>query len=453
MAISPAAAVERDFPAPREPVPQPPARIRVLTGYFRTHWETLSAPEQQQLQAGWDTRALPLIEDDPDGDPDVRAVTFLYRNSAAAAVILSANAMVHPDTLGACEFEALPDGLWALTWQMPASWEASYRITVHTGTGTPPWRTAADRRGVRLAADAGGPDPRNSVLSTGMSGAATSVLRLPAAPPAPWLATPVPAASAGTSIMGDDSAAGLLPQGRCWAGGRTSGPRHVLGDFVRSLELRRVRDRHTGRMRNVWLYRPRVPLAAPTPLLVLHDGQVWAKYQNLAGTLDAAIDAGILPPLHVAMVDSVDVPTRSRELSGPTGSVDFAACDLIPELRRSLPLSPDPLHTVISGASYGGLAALWQVARFPGTAATALAQSPSLWRYDLDQPLLEAAGRIRVRLQAGCYEPSIHAPARALHAALAESGVDTDFRSVTGGHDWAWWHPWLIRGLAAVLAD
>jgi len=435
-------------------VPQPPARIRVLPGHFRAHWERLSAPERDQLLADWDTRALPLVEDDPDGDPDVRAVTFLYRDCAAAAVILSANAMVHPATLGACEFEALPDGLWALTWQMPAAWEASYRITVHSGPGTPPWRVAADRRGVRLAADAGGPDPRNAVLSTGMSGTATSVLRLPAAPPSPWLAAPVPAASAGTSIMGEAAAAsGRLPPAHCWASSGPAGPKHVLGDFVRGLELRRIRDAGAGRLRNIWLYRPRVPPAAPTPLLVLHDGQVWAKYQNLAGTLDAAIGSGILPPLHVAMVDSVDVSTRSRELSGPTGSVDFVAQGLIPELRRTLPLTRDPLQTVVSGASYGGLAALWQAARFPEAAGTALAQSPSLWRYDLDQPLLEAAGRIRVRLQAGCYEPSIHAPARALHAALAEGGVDTGFDSVTGGHDWAWWHPWLIRGLAAVLAE
>lgn len=439
-----------EFPSPRLPVPQPPADIRVLTGHFRSHWERLSTPERRQLLAGWDTLTLPLVEDDPDGDPNLRAVTFLYRDFAAAAVVCSANAMVHPDTLSACEFEDLPDGLWALTWQMPASWEASYRITAHTGRGVPPWRAATDRRMVRLAADAGGPDPRNAALSTGMSGAATSVVRLPAAPSSPWLAAPVPASPAGTSIMGDAAASGQVAQ--CWASRGPSGPRHVLGDFVRHLELRRIRDTGAGRLRNVWLYRPRVPLAGPTPLLVLHDGQVWAKYQNLAGTLDAAIAAGFLPPLHVAMVDSVDVPTRSRELSGPVGSVDFVAQSLIPDLRRSLPITRDPLQTIVSGASYGGLASLWQAARYPGAAATALAQSPSLWRYDLDRPLLAAAGRIRVHLQAGCFEPTVHAPAQALHAALAENGVDAEFQSITGGHDWAWWHPWLIRGLAEVLS-
>lgn len=437
------------FPPPREPVPQPPAAIHVLPGHFRAYWDSLSGPERVQLLTGRDAWEAPLIEDAPEAGPDYRAVTFLCLDPEASAVILSANAMVHPDTLGSCEFEALPEGLWALTWIMPASWEASYRITVHKGPGTPPWRTAVDRRGVRLAADAGGTDPRNPARSTGMSGAATSVARLPAAPPSPWLAAPVPAGADGSSIMGVALRLnGLAPAGAA-AGTGTAAAHHVHG--APRLELRHVRDRHAGRSRRVWLYRPRQPQSGPAPLLVLHDGQVWAQYQNLAATLDAAIADGTLPPLYVAMVDSVDAATRARELPGPTGTVDFTACDLIPDLRRSLPLSPDPQRTIISGASYGGLAALWHVARHPETSAVALAQSPSLWRYNLQEPLLSVPGRILVRVQAGVYEPSIHVPAQALHHTLAAAGVDTGFRSITGGHDWAWWHPWLIRGLAGIL--
>jgi len=459
MAISiPVAGTEDGFPPPREPVPQPAAPLSSLPGHFRAHWETLSTPERDQLAAGWDARELPLVEEDPEGNPAIRAVTFLYREPQATAVILSANAMVHPDTAASCEFEALPDGIWALTWRMPADWEASYRITAHTGPLPAPWQVGNDRRTVRLAADAGGPDPQNPALGTGMTGSPTSVLRLPAAPPAGWLAVPTPAVESGASIMGEPTpmrAPALLrtgsSQGR--VSGPAPGPRFVSGDFVPGLELRRVRDRQANRLRNVWLYRPRAAGRVPTPLILLHDGQVWAKYQNLAATLDQAIADGVLPPLHVAMVDSVDVPTRGRELSGPTGSVDFVARDLLPGLRRTLPVTPDPLQTVISGASYGGLAALWQLARYPQAAGTALAQSPSLWRYDLTEPLLSAQVPIRVRIQAGRYEPSIHEPAGRLNTALAGAGVDTAFRSISGGHDWAWWHPWLIRGLADLFRE
>lgn len=451
---------EGNFPPPREPVPQPAVPVRALAGHFRAHWDTLSAPEREQLLAGWDSRELPLVEADPEGDPAIRAVTFLYRDPRATAVILSANAMVHPDTATSCEFEALPAGVWALTWRMPADWETSYRITVHTGALPAPWQSAVDRRSMRLAADAGGPDPRNPALGTGMAGAPTSVLRLPAAPSAGWLAAPTPAAEAGASIMGEPARAGSVQAARGFEFPRAAsplarsvpGPRHVLGDFVRGLELRRVRDRESGQLRNVWLYRPRVSGSSPTPLVLLHDGQVWAKYQNLPATLDRAIAGGVLPPLHVAMIDSVDVTTRSRELSGPTGSVDFVARDLLPELRRTLPVIADPLQTVVSGASYGGLAALWQLARYPRAAGTALAQSPSLWRYDLTGPLLAVQEPLRIRFQAGRYEPSIHEPAGQLNTALAGNGVDTAFRSISGGHDWAWWHPWLIRGLSDLFS-
>ncbi|MBD8042741.1 DUF3327 domain-containing protein [Arthrobacter sp. Sa2BUA2] len=446
------AAAEGSFPLPRDPVPQPAPALSTLPGHFRAHWQTLSVPERAQLLAGWDTRELPLIEEDPQGDPAVRAVTFLYRNPLATAVILSANAMVHPDTVSACEFEALPDGLWALTWRMPADWESSYRITVHTGAPPAPWQSADDRRAVRLAADAGGPDPRNPALGTGMAGAPTSVLRLPDAPSTGWLATPTPAAESGASIMGEPARPRLSGRRNAGVPGVPTAPRQVLGNFVRGLELRQVRDRQSGQLRTLWLYRPRVSGGRRTPLVLLHDGQVWAKYQNLPATLDRAIADGVLPPIHVAMIDSVDVPTRSRELSGPKGGVDFVARDLLPELRQALPVTQDPLQTVVSGASYGGLAALWQLARYPQAAGTALAQSPSLWRYDLAEPLLAVQEPLRVRIQAGRYEPSIHEPAGRLNTVLAGSGVDTAFRSITGGHDWAWWHPWLIRGLSDLFS-
>lgn len=51
----------------------------------------------------------------------------------------------------------------------------------------------------------------------------------------------------------------------------------------------------------------------------------------------------------------------------------------------------------------------------------ALAQSPSLWRYDLAEPLAKVADRVPL-------------------------GADISLRSVTGGHDWTWWNPWLIHG-------
>ena len=425
----------RSFPDPRVPVPPEPAPLQVLQGYFQRFWSGLGAGGQSDFLARWNTLVLPLVEDDPQGSPEFRAVTFLYREEAdgpgsgapADAVILSANALVDHRNPAVTEFArvtgviAAREGLWALTLRMPQDWEASYRITA-SPVGLPvPWRATRDRRTVRRAADAGSRDPRNPHLGAAMDGTPTSVLRLPGAPAAPWLAAPTP------------------------------GHSHPPTD----LQELWVRDTLAGRLRRVWLYVP--PVAAGgnrrLPLILLHDGQVWVRYQNLPATLDAAVSCGMLPPVCVALIDSADVETRSRELSGPVGTVDFLARDLLPILRGTMPVSQRAEDTVVSGASYGGLAALWQVARYPRLVGKALAQSPSLWRYDLADFLLPVKDRVRIRMQAGRYESTVHQPAAVLAQVLEAAGADVGFRSITGGHDWAWWSPWLIRGLAEVLQD
>ena len=429
------------FPPPRPAVPPTPPPSPVLPGWFRNRWSSWGGRQREQLVDDLPAGSLPLIEPDPRGNPGFRAVTFLHRHAAASAVILSANGLLDHRNPADMEFDRLDDSdLWALTLRMPADWQAGYRITAHVGAGLPPWRLpGADRRTVRLAADAGAPDPLNPMVGAGMSGAPQSLLQLPGAPDAPWLAAATPeAGSTLPSVMG--AGAGDPARARR-AGAAVTGLRELV-----------VPDADAGRDRRVWLYLPQLDQdAADLPLVLLHDGQVWAKYLNLAATLDAATAAGVLPPLAVAMIDSLDVPTRTRELSGPTGTVDFVARDLLPLLRTRFPVTDDPARTVASGASFGGLASLWQLARFPELVGVALAQSPSLWRYDLADPLAAVARRIRIRIQAGIYEDTIHRAGEALHRDLARTGADISLRSITGGHDWAWWNPWLIRGLAELL--
>ncbi|MGO2542096.1 enterochelin esterase domain-containing protein [Specibacter sp. AOP5-B1-6] len=438
------------FPAPQEMAAGPPPHIPVIAGHFSSRWHAGSHGERgfllAQLTPGSPCRS-PWIEAAPDGSPHHRAVTFLHRSANATAVILSANALVNHHDVAASEFERMAGtDLWALTYLMPADWECSYRITAHEGSGPAPWRAATERRAIRMAADAGGPDPLNPVVGAGMNGGAQSVLRLPLAPAVPWLADATVDLSAGGPVMG-----GVLAHGAGLA------PSDGLAELS-------VVDSGTGRLRTVWVYAP--PHGSPgnvgndstagaagrgTPLLILHDGQVWAKHLNLKATLDAAIRSGVVPPLHVAMVDSLDGQTRAAELSGPTGTVDFVAEDLLPLLRRDLPVRQDAAGTLVSGASYGGLASLWQVARHPHLVGVALAQSPSLWRYDLAERLGKVVDEVVLRLQAGLYEADIHQTSVKLLNDLAPRGADIQLQSVTGGHDWAWWNPWLIHGLAELL--
>lgn len=426
------------FPPPKDPVAGEAPQIPVLRGHFAARWNAWGSARQDafltRLLSG-DGGSLPVVEPSPDGRADRRAVTFLHVAPDATAVILSANALVDHRNTAASEFERHDgSGLWVLTYLMPADWECGYRITVHCGPGQAPWQAATMRRAIRMAADAGGPDPLNPVLGAGMNGGAMSVARLPGAPAAPWLARASVDPNATTPVMG-----GVLAEG--------SG--NSASEGLTELQLV---DSGNGRLRTVWVYSPPLgSVAEPTPLLILHDGQVWAKHLNLKATLDAAVRDGVVPALHVAMVDSYDGATRSEELSGPVGTVDFVADDLLPMLRRTLAVRADAAGTIVSGASYGGLASLWQVARHPDLVGVALAQSPSLWRYDLAEPLARVADRVVLRLQAGIYEADIHATSVQLLADLVPLGADISLRSVTGGHDWTWWNPWLIHGLADLL--
>lgn len=426
------------FPAPKDPVAGRAPEIAVLRGHFAVRWNSWGTEGQEAFLArllSGDGGGFPLVEPSPDGRADRRAVTFLHVAPDATAVILSANALVDHRNTAASEFERHDgSGLWVLTYLMPADWESGYRITVHRGPGQAPWQAATMRRAIRMAADAGGPDPLNPVLGAGMNGGAMSVIRLPGAPAAPWLAPARVDAGATSPVMG-----GVLVDG---AGNAASA----------GLAELRLPDSGNGRLRTVWVYSPPAgPAAWPTPMLILHDGQVWAKHLNLKASLDAAVRSGVVPALHVAMVDSFDGATRSEELGGPVGTVDFVADDLLPLLRRTLPVRTDAAGTIVSGASYGGLASLWQVARHPDLVGVALAQSPSLWRYDLAEPLARVLDRVVLRLQAGTYEADIHATSVQLLADLVPLGADISLRSVTGGHDWTWWNPWLIHGLADLL--
>lgn len=423
------------FPAPKDPAASPTVPIPRVRGHFNKRWEAMDKTERQEFLRFLESwRGGPLVED--DANSGLRLFTFLYQGPRIGSVILSANALVDHKDVEVSEFE-LVDGadLWAITYRMPADWECGYRITAHHEDSLAPWQLETERRPIRLAADAGGLDPLNSAVSAAMNGGAISVVRGPLAPKSQWLSAPTPADTWTASVMGE--------------GKRDS---ELITVSQRYTELS-VWDSLAGRDRKVWIYSPpSMQDVGRTPLLILHDGQVWARYLNLASSLDAAIAAGFLKPIHVAMVDSFNVETRSQELSGPVGSVDFLARDLLPRLRSELPISFDAAETIVSGASYGGLASLWQLARFPDLFGAAVAQSPSLWRFDLSQEMAAVASKVRIVFQAGLYESDIHRTTTELFEVLKTLDADVEMTSITAGHDWAWWNPWLIRGLSQLFA-
>lgn len=418
--------------------------------------------------------------------------TWVVEAPGATTVLLWANALFDHRDVAASEFSRLEGSdLWTLTLRLPRAWRASYRIAVWDRDTPPPWRTAQGRRDIRLAAlEAGAPDPRGGELIEPREGMAASVASGPDAPPDPW-------PTAAREGLRREARGGGFPHGQVhemtFPAGPTYGEQRVWiysppgalpgpGSCVaRDADPRTGpgADPHAVPDPDPTTCADGVPGMSPdadrttgpgsvpgatgttgtdrsgTPLLILFDGQVWARGLHLPELLDAAIGAGAVAPLHVAMVDSHESSRRWDELGVPTAQVDFVLDVLLPRLRATLPVDPQGASTLVSGQSFGGLAALWTVALGGGQVGRALAQSPSLWRFDLSDPLLGEPGWHNLRIRSGTFEGSMLDDARALGARLGGdprlAGRDVDVCGVEGGHDWAWWRQDLLAALEEVL--
>lgn len=470
---------------PEVPVHEHPSP-RVV-GPLETAWartfDTGQASGERARQALRDvvlTRRNPLVTDDPE-DTQSCLYTWVVEAPGAHRVLLWANALFDHSDPASSEFTNLAgSNLWTLTFRLSSSWRTSYRIAVWSQPGEPPWRTAQGRHAIRRAAlDAGAPDARGGEIIEPKPGMAASTAAGPSAPADPWSqaqgsravhAEQTSARRGHVTEMDFPAGPTFSPQ-RVWLyappqapefhlPGAITTPRAAAADVVDPTTVATPTPTtipstggtasapSTGRTAPT-------PPTATTPLLVLFDGQVWAHGLDLPRLLDAAINEGTLPLLHVAMVDSHGEAQRWEELGVPQGQVSFVLDVLLPRLRAELPVDPTGASTLVAGQSFGGLAALWTLAQAGGQVGIALAQSPSLWRFDLSEPLLEGPGWSCARIRSGSLEGTMWRDARDLADTLVGDrrlgGRRVDVAQVQGGHDWAWWRQDLLAGLVEVL--
>ncbi len=397
-----------------------------------THWEkTAAVPDHEGAVPRVSTPQRisldslnPIISE--CGRADCRDYTWVVESPDAHAVLLWANGMFNHENPASSEFEHLPGSdLWTLTLRLPSSWRASYRIAVWKNRETPPWRLGGDRFAVRNGAFlASTIDPRAGETIGGSHGP-SSLACGPDAPHEIW--------RGGTARPG---AAGVIHE-------------HSFMETGRYGE------------QQMWLYEPPSTgkMGCDTPLLILFDGQVWHRELGLPRLLDTMILAGTLPPLYVAMVDSRDMAARWDELGVPTGQVDFVLDELLDFLHEHYGVGSTKDTTIVSGQSLGGIAAVWALALGGYRIGHAIAQSPSLWRFDTAPTLRDQHDWLSLHLQAGRFEGDMLTHARELHRELTETPTSAPktrtvtIEAVDGGHDWAWWRVSLLDRLAAILGD
>lgn len=378
-----------------------------VVGPLEASWTDTADVEARAREAL--ARPNPFIEPDSE-DPESTLWTWTVHEPAAQAVILWTNPVFDHRDVATAEFTRLPgSGLWTICLRLPAALRASYRIGVWREDEEPPWHTASGRRPVILAAmQASAVDPRGTDVVRGSRGEPSSVASGPLAPPELW---------------------------------RDLEPPARLPSRIDEIDL-------PGDER-AWVYSPGRGTA--TPLLVLYDGQVW-RGMGLPSILDAVIGAGLVPPLHVAMLDSGAQDRRWDALGVPGGQVDTVIDGLLPRVRSGWDVNPDGAATLVSGQSLGGIASLWTLALSGGEVQHAIAQSASLWRFDVAEALLREPGWRSIELQAGTFEGDMLSDARALATALSAdgraSGRTVACQGFEAGHDWAVWRANLIGALA-----
>ncbi|MBB5937396.1 enterochelin esterase [Streptomyces zagrosensis] len=409
----------------------------------------------------------PLIEQDPQGDPEHAVVTFVWRGSQdTRAVLVLPNKVIDPREPDRNLMDRLPGtDIWHWSVRMRRDWRATYALCVDEPDAEQAPPPAASHRGGPppaggrpAPADAAGPadpgyiawlrgqgrpDPLNPrALPRRWGGAQQSVVRLPLAP-----------------SEADWQVRDGIPRGA------------VSSHPVRSAAL--------GTERRVWVYTPAGrpaagaapgPDAAPgagaradLPVLVLFDGEMWQPELGVATLLDNLIADGRLPPLIALLPDSLDSDTRWSELACNDRFVRFLSDELLPWAAARWPVTDDPARTVLAGQSLGGLMAAYAAVRAPHRFGNALAQSGSFWWPDGPQgqwltSLLEAAPEhpahpVRFWLSAGEQEWVLLPANRRLPAVLRTKGYEAEYREFNGGHDYLCWRTELADGLTALLAE
>lgn len=423
-------------------VPIHSASIERVTGPIEAAYARQSHDFERLLAEGL-SRPNPIVT--PYGR--YALYTWLVEAPSAGSVLLWLADLIEPERIENAEFSRLGGtGIWALTVKFPRSWRASYRIaTSAADPSDSPWRAARGYGPVRVSAlESSSLDRRSSEAMRSTAGE-FSLAAGPEAPPELWrcdVGHEAECSGAGRRTGGE-----AARQGECTRPGDSRPPRSRGAQKGGELALRGGVEQISDGCEQAWIYVPKadVPdLDRPTPLLLLFDGGTWARDIELPRLLDAAIASGAIAPLHVAMLEAGSEGDRWESLGVPCGQVDAVLDWLLPELRSRYNVAHDGESTWAAGQSLGGLSALWTAAQSEGQVRHVVAQSPSLWRFDLAGPLAEAPWD-SVRIDVGALEGTAHLAHR-----LAARVPGIDVKEFCGGHDWACWRAALFSALAGM---
>ncbi|MEX1044371.1 MAG: alpha/beta hydrolase-fold protein [Acidimicrobiia bacterium] len=199
----------------------------------------------------------------------------------------------------------------------------------------------------------------------------------------------------------------------------------------------------------------------PLPLLVLHDGSDYRAHANLEAVLGAAIHAGRLPFLRVALLDPRH---RDVEYSADASHAAHVVDEVLPRLRTRVGVGG---QCVIGGASLGAVAS-WHAAWSRPGAFTGMVLQSGTFAFGRHTELPDAMatpiqtfvehamkdprlGSIGVGQTCGRFESLIDWN-RSVADVIGGSAPSHSYQERWTGHDWGAWSDTLVDALSSSLA-
>ncbi|MFI5272712.1 MAG: enterochelin esterase [Ktedonobacterales bacterium] len=402
-------------------------------------WTALAAGRADDaLAAFWAMVAAvgaPLIEPLPD-EPGFSLLTFLYRGDETTHNVAVLDGPGGGDAAKNVMRRLPGTDLWYITYRVRDDLRSKYRLAPNDSLE--PEHEVADwaARTANWRNDPLNPRvfsiPSDGDAATEGGNWSVSMVELPAAPPAPYLAPRVGVAAGEVTLAERPSAALGVP-------------------------------------RRVWVYTPPgFDRAAERPygLLVLCDGAAWRAALPVPVILDNLLAEGRIPPLVAALVDNPG-ERRLDDLLCSERFSRFLARELVPWLRRDYHAGSEASRAIVGGQSAGGLAAAFAALRHPDTFGNVLSQSGSFWwRPEGDaehewlarQYVATPRRALRFYLEVGLLEthttpgagPTQLLANRHLRDVLRAKGYRVTYNEFNGGHDYLGWRRTLADGLIAL---
>jgi enterochelin esterase family protein len=387
----------------------------------------LEKGNREALAAFWKEMQgkAPLVEPIP-GDKRHGRVTFLWRGNDKTTRVTMLGGF--PGANFTKPLARLKDtDLWYLTETYPTEARFGYFFYVNAPEALP-WNMKELRRVIERH------EPRRDPLNTRESGGG-SYLELPDAPPQPWIK------------RRDD-----VPHGK--------------------LTEQKFKSEILKAEYGLTVY---VPPGSDKPgrrcwLMVAFDG----GFPMMEVTLDNLLAAGKIPPVVVVGVKNIDGRSRDRDLSGSEAFANFLAKELVPWARKTYQVHDSPDHTIVGGASLGGLMAAYCGLKHSDVFGKILAQSGTFLQppgqdwpspaWDGEAPGLLAREFIKsprlpldFYLEVGRYETFLsYSPlfeTRRLRDVLEAKGYHLTYSEFVGGHNEVCWRGSFADAVMALTAE